>query len=1553
MKKRKIAWLLVLTMLFTLVPTNSYAADLPDNSIETEVSTEASTESEVSTEETTETATEETTTETAIEESEENEPDSISVDEETTEESTEEATEAAGQDSLEVPVLMAAGDSWKIIGVASPSINVGGRTIIGSQYTVQSLVTGEVLGAWCYDHNKTTAAVGSGLTEASGNNKLVAISCLVAQGNGAMASFYAGFNWQGYNPEVVATLANSILAGNSSSGSFGAVVDSYVAYIRSLENNFTMVHPHPVVVNNDSELSYDSASGLYYSKTIQLQVPEDAGNALTWKSEPLPEGVYAKIGSLTSINTQGCIQPGQSVTLRSNESITYLFDSKKISAAQMERFSQNFNLEQFIVNSITFTPHGGYQPVIYASYQDANATVQMGSVARGRLGFQKRSSNASITNSCSLYSLAGAEYVLKNEKGQDAKFIVASSSTGDVYANTSTAKLITNQDGYLTYKFNYSGPKSDITALYSKVSGSNPYTITFDSNNKIVCDMGTYRLSETKASPGYKKDENCRYDVKDKYHEVTLTNAHRNAYIICREEPILDPIHVRLNKLDMETGELNPVGAGSLAGAVFEVDYYNGKYTKNNLPGRPTRRWYFQTDENGYWNFSSGNTLNNEKYHSDEMYPGNKIPLGTVTIREITAPTGYLRTWDGNNGQITIDGNAYSDNKMVLYQIVMNAGNTAAQRLLDGTTVSAGNQVITIRAYDPVSRGNLEFDKKEYGTNNNMPYQAFILESTTTHEKHIIVTDENSHATTDFAAFNNSRKNVNGNDKYLNDLENPDVVNNKLRPTPVYFYGTADESKWDVSKIKTNRGALPYDTYTITEIASEGNAHTRLVVAGEYTFTVSKNQDMDSQTVFDMELPVIHTTALSEDTNDHIAGAYKTAKVIDTVRYENLYPEKKYKLVGTAMNQKTGKPITLDGKLIQQEVEFTTPEAERLANGYQDVVFTFDATLLKGTTMVVFEKLYMWDEEKEEWTYVVDHEDMNDEGQSVHFTDVHTTATDSDTQSHDSYAVREVTIIDKVYCSNLIKGRNYTIKGMIMVIPDEVDDSVSNVDYTYRYDATTGSYVDQNGIECHPYLVDGKPVTAEKTFVAEKTGDCVVELAFTFDARPLKNRSINVFEDLYNENGIRIGTHADLRDEDQTIIFHPKDTSISILTRNKIDGAGSVKTGDIPLVLFIILLLMSIIAAVGISSYRHKSEKLKKVKVNHRLHLLLAVILLSGMIAGGVYASDVIVKRNVKVDGKIYDYQLISTYDADSENETYDFKEKYEGAKLVETSYEVLDKKYPDKTVTTEEVTKNLTKKDESLIDESIEKDGVTYELKDISWEEIPVIEEVEYTMNFGNCTSEPAYPETYDYTYHSPTTGEDVTVTLPFVRLNKGEDAWVDGFSADVTFHNLEGEIFTLGNHSFSYNENLQLTQADYTELVKLLGYDTSMYRLNSFSWNGAVYENEKGEQCRNGIVSGQQFASHYTAYYADKIETGKIYTAKATYEAVVTDEDAAPTGYQIQATALYKNTGIWSNVIQFVITHKAASGIFAFSGILIVALIVGILLMKKKNSMNTSKDE
>ncbi|MGN0496909.1 MAG: hypothetical protein ACI4GW_11840, partial [Lachnospiraceae bacterium] len=57
------------------------------------------------------------------------------------------------------------------------------------------------------------------------------------------------------------------------------------------------------------------------------------------------------------------------------------------------------------------------------------------------------------------------------------------------------------------------------------------------------------------------------------------------------------------------------------------------------------------------------------------------------------------------------------------------------------------------------------------------------------------------------------------------------------------------------------------------------------------------------------------------------------------------------------------------------------------------------------------------------------------------------------------------------------------------------------------------------------------------------------------------------------------------------------------------------------------------------------------------------------------------------------------------------------------------------------------------------------------------------------------------------------------------------------------------------------------------------------------------------------QQYASRYSAYYADTVETGTVYEATATYEAEIMDEEAAPI-YKIRATGLYQKS-IVINVI------------------------------------------
>lgn len=1324
--------------------------------------------------------------------------------------------------------------------------------------------------------------------------------------------------------------------------------------------------------------------------------------------------------------------------------------------------------------------------------------------------FRKESANPACTDNNPLYSLAGAEYVIRDTNGASADFIVGKNGDDYIFANTASTKLITDANGYLTYTFTYDGTASNITGFYNNVAGNgNTYTITFSDGIKAV--SGTYRISETKAPSGYDRDPDCQEDIAGKYHEVTINASNPVAEITCKEPPRLDPLQFSMKKGDTVYGD-TACGGGSLAGAIYEVAYYNNYYNKGNLPGSPTARWYFSTDSNNSWDFWSSPLYNGNGFVSSPEYKNSEgirsIPMGTVTVKEVSAPKGYGLVNDTElQGKYVVDGSDYSDTNCILYQFKWNDAAGFVEPYLDGNSVSSGsmNKIITA-TYDVVKRGDLEFDKLDYKSGNKMQHIGFIIKSKTTGEQHIIVTDENGKATTKGIAHTD---NTNGNDSYLDDLDNVAVKTNQLRPTGIWFYGTADQSKWNPSLVDDNTGALPYDDYTVKEIVSDGNAGTQLIDYGDYTFSITDNGEVNRQTLIDMDLPyfetdsadktlgnnytvaskdaeitdtikykklrydhtytfkgimvaredftldngtsykagqpilddngnyiranksfttasrgssnyianasgsvalsykfdaetlsgakgvwkvylcdgadsdlvvvddegeinrkasnvisihltdderywcesvdldntrewitfpkiTLHTTALSEDTKTHEGRAYKDAKVIDTVKYTNLLPGRTYKLVGTAMNQKFGQPLILNEKPITVDVSFTTGSNNLneygLVDDYQDVIFEFDATLLADTTMVVFEKLYIKSETSDEWNYVASHEDIDDEGQSVHFVDVKTTALDKKSGTHEMAATRNVTVVDKVECKNLILGKQYTVKGMIMVIPDEVGGATSldeldksKFDYTlhdypYTYDKERDIYIDRNGIECHPLVINGEYVNSELTFTATEK-NCIVDLEFTFDARSLKGKQINVFEDLYNEGGIKIGTHADILDDDQTITVVPKDTSISVKTKTKIGGAGNVKTGDITMaVAFLFMITMTLAAAIYF--YLHKEEKNKlfgkmKKAVNRDKTLMLLMLGFLSVVAGcGIGAVSVraasdklTVNRDVTVGDKIYDYQLITEYESDNPEKTYDFEKKYDGAKLVDTDYEVIDTIYPEHTVTTEKTYKNVKTKDENSIKDTITKDGITYTLQDVKWKEVPIKEDVEYTIEYGYQTVEPAYPDTYEYTYQSPATGEEKTVTLPFVRMDKSTPSWVNGFSADVTFKNIDGEEFTLGNHKFDYSDNLVLTAGDYEELVRMLGYNTSLYRLNSMSWNGEAYETADGELWRNAIVSGQQYASRYSAYYADTVETGTAYEATATYKAEITDEEAAP-AYKIRATGMYQKS-IVINVI------------------------------------------
>lgn len=255
-----------------------------------------------------------------------------------------------------------------------------------------------------------------------------------------------------------------------------------------------------------------------------------------------------------------------------------------------------------------------------------------------------------------------------------------------------------------------------------------------------------------------------------------------------------------------------------------------------------------------------------------------------------------------------------------------------------------------------------------------------------------------------------------------------------------------------------------------------------------------KDKNDENQTVY---FPKIQTHAEDSLTKSNHMESDQKAVIVDTVSYSGLLPGKEYTISGILMNKDNGKPITdKAGNSITSETIF---KAENTAGSVQ-VVFEFDASLLAGTAIVVFESCFYNDIE------VATHADLTDENQTVYIPQIKTMACGVDTKEHITKANEIITIVDTVSYSGLKAGCEYTIKGILM-------------------DQVTGEALE----------VDGKTVVAETSFVPEHTHG-TVEVPFTFAGKELEGCVLTVFETLYLEERT-LAVHADIHDESQTIFI--------------------------------------------------------------------------------------------------------------------------------------------------------------------------------------------------------------------------------------------------------------------------------------------------------------------------------------------------------------------------------------------------------------------------------
>lgn len=264
-------------------------------------------------------------------------------------------------------------------------------------------------------------------------------------------------------------------------------------------------------------------------------------------------------------------------------------------------------------------------------------------------------------------------------------------------------------------------------------------------------------------------------------------------------------------------------------------------------------------------------------------------------------------------------------------------------------------------------------------------------------------------------------------------------------------------------------------------------------------------------------------------------------ELVDKVGYENLIPETKYAIEGelhkrAADSTDAGILADKDGNLVTAKAEFTTPKAEgKTVSGSENVTFKFTLpkTNLADGVFVAFEELKSNPGTDKEQS-VAKHEDINDEGQTVRIVDIATKATDTVTGTQVGNYSTKLDQTDKVAYRGLKPVKQYVMKATLM-------------------NQNTGKPMTDK---------DGKEITGETVFTPTEPNG-IVEVRFQAELKqPLEGVTTVAFEDLYSE-GIKVATHADIKDKDQSVHYPKIGTKLTDASgKKKVTAEGTITLVD-------------------------------------------------------------------------------------------------------------------------------------------------------------------------------------------------------------------------------------------------------------------------------------------------------------------------------------------------------------------------------------------------------
>lgn len=701
--------------------------------------------------------------------------------------------------------------------------------------------------------------------------------------------------------------------------------------------------------------------------------------------------------------------------------------------------------------------------------------------------------------------------------------------------------------------------------VYLKSSGS--YTKAKESErDTLICDeygfaetkdlpYGTYTVHQTKGWNGteFIADFDVFISENNKTYKYLINNASLESY-------------VKIVKVDSETGKQIPY-----AGAGFQIYDPNDKlvtmtYTYPEVTTIDT----FYTNSDGYlitpetlpygkgysvvevqapygyvldstpiyFDITAENTTEENGVTIVKTEKKNTPQKGTITVEKtgeifsnVTAVGGGYTDENGNDVALTtIYQPEYSVSGLsgAVFEIYADEDITTP----DGTVRAKKDELVaTLKTNTKGTATSKQIHLGKYRVVEKTAPYGFVLNKTVNHIE-LTYSGQNEKVTNTSTSFTNDRQKVVidltkilEQDEKFNIGNNDEILN-------VSFGLYADED------LKASNGTVIPENGLIEIVTCDekGKAtfKTDLPIGKYYVKEISTD---NHYILSDRKYPVVFEYAGQDTASVHIS-VNDGEPIINSIIYGTIK--------GLKIDRETGEKITgaLFGLFSNNETEFTEETAIFTAESNEEGIFTFEnvpygeyiVCELKPATGYLpnGESYPMTISENKE---VVEINVLNDK-----IPELKTTAA---IDGKKEFTVNgDVTIDDVVSYKHLVPGKEYTVKGILM-------------------DKATGK----------PFLVDGKEITSEVTFTAEKANS-EVTVSFTFDGSVItKETEIVVFEALYREE-TEIAVHADIEDEGQTVTIHPQPEPEKPQTGDNSNlgfyiGLGSVAVGG--LIAFLII----------------------------------------------------------------------------------------------------------------------------------------------------------------------------------------------------------------------------------------------------------------------------------------------------------------------------------------------------------------------------------------------